>query len=132
MTTRREALIAAGLAKPGRGKFSREAMAWLETERANGTKFSDDSAAPVVSAKKGPTKNSDAPSKNTENGFVDYVFPSDFRFPENEYVAFAREGNKKVFYSMREACNNCMVSLVNHGCNSPVIHGNIILTIERK
>lgn len=130
MTTRREALITAGLAKPGRGKFSREAMAWLDAERAKGTKFSDDTTAPVVSAKRGPTKNSDVPNKSTEIG--EYVFPSDFRFPEGEYVAFARAGGKKVFYSMREVCNNCGVSLVNHGCNSPVIHGNVVLTIEAK
>jgi hypothetical protein len=60
------------------------------------------------------------------------VFPSDYRFPEDDYRAIARIDGKRVEYGMREVCNNCRVSLVNHGCDNPTIHGNIVLKIERR
>lgn len=133
MKSRREALAEVGLAKAGaRGKFSNAAKQWLADQESKGVKFSDSNATAPVAVKSAPTKNSGAPSKETETGMADYVFPSDYRFPESEYVAFARVGGKKEFHSLREVCNNCRVSLVNHGCNSPVIRGNIVLTIEPK
>lgn len=45
MTTPREYLVSLGLAKPGRGRFSREAIAALDKARAEGTVF--DEAAPA-------------------------------------------------------------------------------------
>ena len=136
MTTRRDALVAAGLAKPGRGKFSTEANAWLDAQRAAGVTFSDDNA-PVKPVKsrvvKSVTEKSEKPVVKTENGvgYPDYIFPSDYRFPEEDYRAFKRVNGKKVSVGMREVCNNCRVSLVNHGCDSPTIHGSISVTIER-
>lgn len=125
MQTRREALVAAGLAKPGRGKFSTAAKAWLDEQRANGVKFSDDElpARPVVKREPKQTK--------TESiGIPDYIFPSDYRYPENEYrVVVPKEWRKLV--SLRSVCDNCQVSLLNHACNTPVVYGSIPVTIER-
>ena len=133
MPTRRDALVAAGLAKPGRGKFSKDALAWLDAERAKGVKFSDDDGAPSrVSTKKPSQSETPKPAKVEGIGYPDYLFPSDFRYPETEYRAIARINGKKVEYGMREACNNCRVSLVNHGCDAPTIHGNIAVSIERR
>lgn len=133
MKSRREALAEVGLAKAGaRGKFSNAAKQWLVDQESKGIKFSDSDATTPVARKSAPVKSSGAPSKETETGMTDYVFPSDYRFPESEYRAVVRNGGKVKEYGMREVCNNCRVSLVNHGCNSPVIHGGIIITIEPK
>lgn len=132
MTTRREALVNAGLAKPGRGKFSKEANAWLDKERASGAKFSDDDQTAQKSTRRVVNqKNEGAPAKESSTGMADYVFPSEYRFPEDTYRAFKRVGGKKVPVSLREVCNTCRVSLVNHGCESPTIHGSIAITIEK-
>jgi hypothetical protein len=122
-------LVSAGLAKPGRGKFSTAAKAWLDAQRAAGVKFSDDDGPVKVVS----TKKSDNPAPKVESaGMADYLFQSDYRFPEDEYRAFQRVNGKKVFHGMREVCNNCRVSLVNHGCDAPTIHGNIAVVIERR
>lgn len=48
MTTQREYLISLGLAKPTRGKFSREGHAALDKARSEGMTFSDDHRASPV------------------------------------------------------------------------------------
>lgn len=134
MTTRRDALVAAGLAKPGRGKFSKDALAWLDAERAKGVKFSDDDGAPsrVVAEKPSTQEAEPTRRKNEPIPAGSYLFPSDYRFPESEYRAFARIDGKKVEIGMRECCNTCKVSLVNHGCLSPTVHDSIAVKIERR
>jgi hypothetical protein len=131
--TRRAALVEAGLAKPGRGKFSKDANAWLDAQRANGVKFSDDDG-PVKPAVVSPTDDTgpDSPAPKIPAGNSLYLTPDEYRFPEKEYRAVAKVGGKTVEYGMRECCNLCRVSLVNHACNEPTIHGNIAVTIERR
>lgn len=135
METRREALAKVGLAKPGRGKFSREAMAWLDKARESGQKFSDDNkptgnpVARVVNQ-----KSEGAPSKEAPSGIPEYVFPSDYRFPEDEYRAYYFAGGKKVKVSLRECCKSCKVSFTNHSCQSPVfsvLNKDMPITIEK-
>lgn len=129
MATRREALVRAGLAKPGRGKFSRDAVAWLDNQRKAGVKFSDDDAPkPVRTMSKVKETKPAEPSASDSS----YLFPDEYRYPENEYRAFVRVNGKKKDVSLRECCNVCRVSLVNHACDSPVIHGNITVHIERR
>lgn len=131
MQTKREALAAQGLAIAGaRGKFSKAANEWLVAQRAAGVKFSDDDA-PVKAVKIKVENDVEKVDKPTGVGYPDYIFPSDYRYPEGEYKAFKREGGKKVEVSLRECCNNCRVSLTNHGCESPTIHGSISVTIEK-
>lgn len=118
----RDWLISQGLAKPTRGRLSREAKAALERAIADGMKFSDISSNSTGEIKK--------VVPNSE--FTDYTPPSQYRYPEHAYEAIARENGKTVRYGMREVCNNCRVSLVGHRCDSPTILYNIPVTIRPK
>lgn len=127
MLSKREYLVGLGLAKPGRGKFSNAAKEALSKAEAEGMKFSD-TGAPV--AKSGPeiTK-AEKPAGNSDSTTSPYIFPSDFRYPEGEYKAVGTDGKT---YGMREVCNTCRVSLTNHMCNSPTIHGNMVVNIRER
>lgn len=126
----RDYLASKGLAIAGaRGKFSNAAKAELDRVMGEGMKFSDwpkVGTAPVPSKSGGPTKSS--PVAQQSPGDSPYLYPSDFRFPEAEYIAKDNKGNK---YSMRECCNRCRVSLTNHMCDTPSVLGNPV-TIERR
>lgn len=128
MQTKREYLVSKNLAKPGRGKFSNAAKEELARAEASGMKFSDPTAAPrpTGNATENVTETPTVTPKPTESL---YVSPSDFRFPEDDYKAVGTDGKT---YSMRECCNTCMVSLTNHACNSPSIHGNMAVHIRER
>lgn len=123
----RDALVKEGLAKPGRGKFSNAAKEWLDGQVAKGVKFDDypKGAAPVKSVEE--TEKPTAPVASDPRD-TPYILPSDYRFPEAEYKAVG--GNRE--YSLRECCNTCRVSLVNHACDAPTIHDNIVVSIVRR
>ncbi len=127
MKTRREALVEAGLAKPGRGKFSSAAKEWLDAQRVKGVKFSDDDA-PVKSAPK-PTGEPVEKVVKSNPGDTPWIDPKDYRFPEAEYKLVVPKGTPAV--GMRNVCDNCNLSFVNHACNSPEVFG-IIVKIERR
>jgi hypothetical protein len=132
MQTRREALVAVGMAKPGRGKFSKDAVAWLAAQRAKGVKFSDDDAPvkPVNAKKETRTDETPAPTYNPAN--TAWLSPRDYRFPEGEYRALGTKDGQTKEYSLREACNRCRVSLVNHECDTPTILGDVQIKIVKK
>lgn len=139
MQTKREYLISKGLAKPGRGKFSNAGNAALAEAERSGVKFSDTGPVRRPTVKSGPEiSKTGIPAKNSDNSETGgqnapYIFPSDFRFPEAEYVAVARdEDGKRILHSMRECCNTCKVSLTNHACDSPTIHDSVTVKIERR
>lgn len=126
MQTRREYAASLGLAIAGaRGKFSNEAKAAIAKAEAEGTVFADS-----PSNKPAPVEAQDKPEVKRDPRVADYLFPSDFRYPEAEYKALDSVGGKT--YGMRECCNTCRVSLTNHTCDTPTIHGNIVVTIERR
>lgn len=131
MPTKREWLAEKGLAIAGaRGKFSNAAKEALAKAEAEGVVFSDSTPTARPAAK--PTGDKPEP-KPKSAGISDYLFPSDFRFPENEYVAVARDENgKRLEFSMRECCNTCRVSLTNHLCDNPTILGLITVKIEER
>lgn len=124
MQTKRDYLVGLGLAKPGRGKFSNAAKEALAKAEREGVKFAD--VTPVKPRPETPTKESATgnPAPRTSPGDSLYLSPSDFRFPENEYVAVAGDGTK---YSMRECCNTCKVSLTNHACSNPSVLGKAVV-----
>lgn len=130
MQSRREYLVSKGLAKPGRGKFSNAAKVELSRAMSSGMKFSDDGNRSLTKNRTGQnsvpeSKPKAIPASNP--GDTAYIFPSDYRFPEAEYVAVGPDGKR---YTLRECCNTCMVSLTNHGCNTPTIHNNIPVHIR--
>lgn len=132
MLSKRDYLASKGLAIAGaRGKFSNAAKAELARAEASGMKFADVTVpAPKTVSAKPVGQKPDAPVAADVRTSL-YVLPSDFRFPESEYRAVAHIDGKRKVFSMRECCNTCRVSLTNHGCASPSIHGNIAVTIER-
>ena len=127
MATKREYLVGLELTKPGRGKFSASAKEALAKAEAEGMTFAEPPS--VVTRNPRPT----GKLKKTKSGgqieIPDYIAPSDFRFPENEYEAVADDGS---VYSMRECCNTCKVSLTNHMCNSPSVLGLVPVTIRER
>jgi hypothetical protein len=132
MQTRREYLVGLGLAKEGRGKFSTAAKEALDKAIAEGVVFADTVAPTEKSVPAKPTGNSEKTEvvgKTAPPVFTPYLSPSEFRFPEAEYVAVDASGKK---YGMRECCNLCRVSLTNHMCETPSILGNIAVTIRRR
>lgn len=133
MTTAREYLASKGLAIAGaRGKFSNAAKAELDRVLGEGMKFSDwpkAGTAPVARSTSGrPAPATRAVSNVVTPENSPYLYPSDFRFPEGEYVAKGADGKR---YSMRECCNTCKVSLTNHGCNTPSVHGAPVQIVRR-
>lgn len=133
MQTKREFLVGLGLAKPGRGKFSNEAKKALAEAEAKGVKFSDIvTKIPVATGT--PTEKSaggQTPQK-IDASLTPYLTPDEYRFPEAEYRAVSFKDGKRVLHSLRECCNTCMVSLVNHMCDAPTILGNIVVKIEKR
>lgn len=133
MQSKRDYLVGLGLAKPGRGKFSNAAKAALAEAEAKGVKFSD--APTKVSAPTGnPTEKSAGGqiAQKTDPAMTPYLTPDEYRFPEGEYRAVTFRDGKRVEVSLRECCNTCRVSLVNHMCESPTILGGQQVKIERR
>ncbi len=132
LETRRDYLVRLGLAKPGRGKFSNAGKEALAKADEEGVEFLD-GPAPKGNGS-GPILSTVPPKREQAEDvrLSDYLFPSDFRFPEQEYIAVSHIGGKRNVYGMRECCNTCRVSLTNHSCNTPTVHGNIPVTIERR
>lgn len=127
MQTKRDYLVGLGLAKPGRGKFSNAGKEAIAKAEGEGMKFSDTTgAAPVRSV--AVTKDEPA-APAPKPGDSLYLSPSDFRFPEDDWKAVGTDGKT---YSMRECCNTCRVSLTNHACDKPTIHGNLAVHIRER
>lgn len=129
MQTKRDYLVGLGLAKPGRGKFSNVAKEALAKAESKGMKFADS----LPEKRTGPqlTKKTESKGGAGQNDptLTPYLTPDEYRFPESEYRAVGDNGKR---YSLRECCNTCMVSLVNHACNSPTVHDNVTIRIERR
>lgn len=133
MQTKREYLVGLGLAKPGRGKFSNDAKKALAEAEAKGIKFSD-IVTKIPTGKSEPTGNA---TEKSAGGQIDprdtaWLSPSDYRFPEAEYRGITFRDGKRVEVSLRECCNLCRVSLVNHMCDNPTILGDIVVKIEKR
>jgi hypothetical protein len=127
MQSRREYAHSLGLAKLGRGKFSAAAKEAIAKAEAEGMRFSDSGTVVRVAT---PTGDAPAAPVRSDARASLYICPSDFRFPEGEWQAVAVIDGKRTVFGMRECCNTCRVSLTNHACASPSIHGNIAVTIE--
>lgn len=127
MQTRREYLVEKGLAKEGRGKFSTEAKAELDRARAAGIKFSDE----VVETVTKPTGEKVTEVKTKPKAEAPpWKSPDEYRYPEGVYQAYYLDNKNRVMVGLREACQNCGLSLCDHRCNEPVVLGRLV-TIER-
>lgn len=126
MQTRREYLADKGLAIAGaRGKFSNAAKEELTRALAAGMTFSDDVSVKPATPK--PTVEKTTVPAPTD---TPYVSPSDYRFPEAEYRLADADGKRVTTAGMRNVCDTCSVSFVNHACNTPVLFGSPVRIVR--
>lgn len=111
MQTRREYAISLGLAKPTRGRMSREANAAIDKAIAKGMQFSDMQKA--VSVSESGEKEEKKP--DPVNFYGSTPAP---RFDGGWKITV--KGKSKDI-SGKEVCRNCMVSLDYHGCANPIV-----------
>lgn len=136
LETRRDYLVRLGFAKPGRGKFSNAAKDALAKADAEGIEFLDgpspkgNGSGPIKSTV--PVKDTEPVPAKVDPTFTPYLTPDEYRFPEKEYRGIVYHNGKRCEVSLRECCNTCRVSLVNHMCESPTILGGIAVKIERR
>ena len=133
MQTRKQWLLSQGHiqeSQAGRGRISAENMALIQEAYKSGTRFSDWE----------PDKTE---IRNGEEVTVKSVLPraapkivSEFTilYPENQFRAVESDNTER---SMRSACNNCGVSLVQCTCGAPTIvngdgSGSVLVSIVRK
>lgn len=130
MMTPKEALMKDGTipVKEGRGRLSREAIERCKELVALGWNIKGYAiAAAPVSTSTAPAapKVVNKVAVTNEKVVADIVYT----YPEDQYKAV--DANKKE-WGMREVCNTCRVSLVGHGCDNPVILGDVRVTIVPK
>ncbi len=112
----------------GRGRLSRKAVDKCMELSGKGWHIAGyvvQAAAPAV--KGSPTSTVAPVVKKVPVAAVTPVQDFVILHPENMFQAI---GPKKKVYGMREACNNCGVSLVQCNCASPTILGHIRVSIE--
>lgn len=127
MQTRREYLADKGLAIAGaRGKFSNAAKEELARAYASGMTFSDDEAKVKPAKATGAPKPAPVPVPTD----TPYLSPSDYRFPEGEYRLTDVNGKPVKTAGLRNVCDTCNVSFVNHGCNTPVLFGDPVRIVR--
>lgn len=116
---RKEYAVTLGLATPGKGRMSREALEAIDKARAEGMTFDDD--APVraprevrVTVKKDRTGPVAPVVNHTQMADTLYVYPRDAVFKGED-----TEGNK-VTVNGRQVCRNSGYSIV--GCRCGDVH----------
>lgn len=112
MQTRREYAIGLGLAKPTRGRMSREANEAINKAIAEGMQFSD---MPGVKSEDSPKADKETPKEKPESYFGSTPAPI-YNGGWNVIVK-----GKRVTISGREVCRSCMISLDYHRCDSPIV-----------
>lgn len=111
--TRKDYAASLGLAKPGKGRMSREAHEAVDKAIADGMTFNDYRVAvrPSEDAPKvivGPNEEA--------NVYADAFY----RYERDQEFTYSADGKAYVI-SGKPACMNCGYSLVGHTCNDPVV-----------
>ena len=127
MQTRKQWLLSEGhIKEAGRGRISAENLARIQKAHESGVRFSDwQPSNTEIHAGNAVTKNS-----VPENLTGEYTL----RYSEDEYKVIEANGTVR---SLKEACNNCSVSLVQCGCGAPRIVArdgsrSVLVSIVRK
>ena len=115
MVTRRDWLVEKGLAKPGRGRMSKEAHEAINEAIANGMKFSD-----VKDSGDKPVKSEEV-TKNALSGDFFGETPAQIYFGNWKMT----DRGKTVTLSEKEVCSTCGISLGWHRCSNPT-HPNSV------
>lgn len=123
----KEFAVSQGLAKPGKGRMSREAHEAIRKAISDGMSFSDYQVTkPAV---KGAGAEESSPLDVVFNPYADAYF----RYPQDQRFVYRDDDGKSHEISGRPACMECGYSLVGHTCNSPVVltyHGIRSVTVK--
>lgn len=127
MQTRKQWLLSEGhIKEAGRGRISAENLARISKAYESGIRFSDWTPGNTeIRNGETVTKNSVVPRVLAEYTIL---------YPENQFKAIEANNTER---SMRSACNNCRVSLIQCSCGSPRIvardgSGSVLVSIVRK
>jgi hypothetical protein len=127
--TRKQWLLAEGHIEPhqaGRGRISADNQKLVEAAYEKGLRFSDWAPSNTeIHAGNAVAKNS--VPRNVTGEFT-------ILYPENQFKVLEGNGTER---SLKEACNNCRVSLVQCACGSPRIVArdgsrSVLVSIVRK
>ena len=114
---RRSYLVTLGLAKPGRGKFSREAQEALTKARQDGMTFDDEAVQPVK------VKEPSERATKASNKIDDLRAEAPRRFRQDEFNGTDTNG-KRIIRTFKDVCNVCRVSMGWCSCPSgPQVYG---------
>jgi hypothetical protein len=124
--TKREYLISLGLAKPGRGRFSRAALAELARAEAAGTTF-DEPAAPVKPATFDPIEEPTF-EPEPEPVFEPVVSPKVRDIGESQLTGFTSEGWRVGFTS----CRRCGLHANFCNCKDGLLAPSIVESLDER
>lgn len=122
----------------GRGRISGDNLSWLLEQYNTGQRFSD--WEPEVTESKGEKKVSNKVKRMPRRVPDEIPTEINIYWPEEDYQAIEIRNSKRVVRSMKDACNNCRVSLVQCACRAynrtPQIvahdgRGSVDISIER-
>lgn len=117
MTTKRDYAISLGLAKPTRGRMSREANAAIAKAEAEGMVFTDSRSTAPVKTDSSSGDSAAKPVKDSVRATGTFTGPTPSQlFDGGWYVV---EGDKVTQLSGKEVCRTCNNSLDWHRCASP-------------
>lgn len=111
MPTKREYLVSKGLAKPGRGRFSREAVAALERARQDGTVFDDEDGS--AGPEEGP-----APTPYIPPRIRDYPIKRDIK----RVIGYTSGGSKV----SSDICFKCSLHVKRCACTGGITASPIV------
>lgn len=129
MNTAKEWLKANGhIAEVTRGRISNDNHKRLLDAVSNGVKFTDyPKGGKVVKTTTGETTTETYVKAPAPTGEV--ISELYFRYNEKDWQAVTKSGK---IHGMREACNNCHLSLVGHTCDSPSVLGEPVEVVRRR
>ena len=122
----KQALLKAGrIDAIKRGRISLDNHAWLKTQYDQGVRFTDWPKGEVQTTKSETGATEVRVKRDASQTQAKVVYDiGDFRFPEKSFEAYEFVDGKKKSVSLRECCNTCRVSLVNHACDEPTYLNN--------
>ena len=113
--TRKDFAISKGLARPGKGRMSREAHEAVNAAIAGGMTFNDKSAAIIKGeSPKGPVVAKDEPKADAKE-FNQYA-PEFYRFDRDQQFYYTDPKGKRVVVNGKGVCRGCGFSLIGHTC----------------
>jgi hypothetical protein len=124
MVTQREYLVGKGLAKPGRGRFSREAKAALAAAVAEGMIFTDTQTAPAPNIDQEPVE---APKPKDTGVPLFRVGGSDYKLRNVRALTGLTEDGVTIAF---DSCSRCLGHLTLCSCKKPKAPYGVVQIID--